>query len=289
MLARVGGSPADRAESEAAAVWRAVMAALPCPESGCPTAAEASGQLAGHFTQDHLVSPSVVAWTRSRRLLDLFCGAGGAARGYQRAGFHVTGVDHKPQPRYAGDVFILGDALEYVTAHGHEYDAIHASPPCQAFTQMSARWRGLGGTADSHPDLLTPILTALAHFQTPWVVENVVGARRVMRTWFKLHGGQFGLGVHRPRLFASNVVLLSPLAAPCADPIGVYGPRRRLFTRRDRHGRVSFQRAAHSAQEACAAMGIDADLTWDEVREAIPPAYTNWIGQRLLEAIRCGR
>jgi site-specific DNA-cytosine methylase len=67
------------------------------------------------------------------RLLDLFCCAGGAARGYQMAGFHVTGIDIAPQPRYAGDVFIWADALEYVEAHGQEYDVIHASPPCQAY------------------------------------------------------------------------------------------------------------------------------------------------------------
>ena len=75
--------------------------------------------------------------TRRPHLLDLFCGAGGAAKGYQMAGFHVTGVDIKAQPRYAGDRFIQADALDYLAKHGHEYDAIHASPPCQRHTRLN--------------------------------------------------------------------------------------------------------------------------------------------------------
>lgn len=207
--------------------------------------------------------------------------------GYHRAGFTVTGVDNRPQPRYPF-AFVLGDALEYIAEHGHEYDVIHASPPCQRFTQMSARWRGRGGKADSHEDLLTPTLALLKDIGVPWVVENVVGARRHMPAHLTLHGGQFGLGVHRPRLFASSVLLLSSPAAQTVDPIGVYGPRadgRRLFTRKYMNGKVSIQRAAHSAEEACAAMGIVTPMTWDEVKEAIPPAYTYWIGRQLMAAL----
>ena len=81
------------------------------------------------------------------RLLDLFCGAGGAAVGYHRAGFDVVGVDIKPQPRYPFE-FVQADALEYVAEHGHEFDAIHASPPCQLYTVAN----NIHGK--NHPDLL---------------------------------------------------------------------------------------------------------------------------------------
>lgn len=77
------------------------------------------------------------------RLLDLFCGAGGAGMGYHRAGFDVMGVDIKPQPRYPFD-FIQGDALEYCREHGHEFDVIHASPPCQAYSQAALAQRNRG-------------------------------------------------------------------------------------------------------------------------------------------------
>src|SRR6516162_8264231 len=111
------------------------------------------------------------------RLLDLFCGAGGAAMGYHRAGFDVTGVDNRPQPRYPF-TFHQADAMTFPL---DGFDAIHASPPCQAFTQMSARWRGKGTKADEHPDLITPTLARLRPLEVPWVVENVQGAVRIMR------------------------------------------------------------------------------------------------------------
>jgi DNA (cytosine-5)-methyltransferase 1 len=91
--------------------------------------------------------------TPTPRLLDLFCGAGGAAAGYARAGFEVVGVDIAPQDDYPFN-FFRRDALDWLKAHGRNYDAIHASPPCQAHTSMSNRWRGQGGKADSHDDLI---------------------------------------------------------------------------------------------------------------------------------------
>src|SRR5258708_2689105 len=103
-------------------------------------------------------------------LLDLFCGAGGCARGYQMAGFHVTGVDNRPMPRYVGQFFYQADALEFVAEHGHRFDVIHASPPCQRFSTGS-RCRGDMGL--SHPDLLTPTLEILMGTGMPWIIENV--------------------------------------------------------------------------------------------------------------------
>ena len=216
-------------------------------------------------------------------LLDLFCGAGGAAMGYHRAGFEVVGADIKPQPHYPFE-FRQADALTYPL---DGFDVIHASPPCQAFTQMSARWRGKGTKADEHLDLLTPTRTLLAGISTPWVIENVNGARWHMATTLVLHGGMFGLGVHRPRRFESNVMLLGFRSPQTVQPLGVYGthPDGRTTYRYRNNGNYkgkSLIRAAKSIEEASAAMGIDW-MTWEEIREAIPPAYTEFIGDQLLE------
>jgi DNA (cytosine-5)-methyltransferase 1 len=221
------------------------------------------------------------------RLLDLFCGAGGCSVGYDRAGFEVTGVDIRPQPHYPfPERFVQADALEYVAAHGHEYDAIHASPPCQAFTQMSARWRGKGGPTDDHQDLLTPTRALMHRFRQPWIIENVQGARNHMQATVVLHGGMFGLGVHRPRLFESNVLLWAPKAPRTVLPIGVYGarPDGRTTYRYRNNGNMkgkSLIRAAKSIEEAREVMGIPW-MDWHEIKEAVPPAYTEWLGRQLL-------
>ena len=109
---------------------------------------------------------------RKVRGLDLFCGAGGATRGYQMAGFEMTGVDIKPQPRYAGERFFQADALEFVAEHGRNYDFIHASPPCQHYANVTA-WRG---SAEDHPDLVSATRDALQATGRPWVMENVMEA-----------------------------------------------------------------------------------------------------------------
>jgi DNA (cytosine-5)-methyltransferase 1 len=215
------------------------------------------------------------------RLLDLFCGAGGAAMGYHRAGFDIVGVDINPQPHYPFQ-FIQADARVFAFDYGEAFDAIHASPPCQAKTTMSNRWRGQGGVADSHPDLLSTTWHLLEKTGLPVVIENVngYGTGALPLPWIRLHGGMFGLGVHRPRIFWSNCLLLEPTAAAVKDPVGVYGKApdgRRLFDRAD----GTTQRAASSTEEAQQAMGMDwAD--WHGVKEAIPPAYTEWIGRQLL-------
>lgn len=211
------------------------------------------------------------------RLLDLFCGAGGAAVGYARAGFEVTGVDIKPQPNYPFS-FKQADALYMLqTGWVDMFDAIHASPPCQAFTQMSARWRGKGTKADEHLDLLTPTLKLVAATGLPYVVENVPGARSLMPEAITLHGGMFGLGVHRPRLFTTNFLLMLPTSAQTKDPVRVYGKAdgRRVWGE---------TRAWHSLEQGSEAMGIDW-MNVDELREAIPPAYTEFIGHQLMAHI----
>jgi DNA (cytosine-5)-methyltransferase 1 len=211
------------------------------------------------------------------RLLDLYCCEGGAGTGYARAGFDVLGVDLEPQPNYPFE-FVQADAIEYVREHGHEFDAIHASPPCQAYTTMGNRHRG------DWPDLIGPTRDALEETGRPYVIENVVGARRELRHPILLHGGIFGLGVDRPRLFELNWPLaVMPIGPKVRNPIGVYGKApdgRRLFDRAD----GTIQRAARGVDEARDAMGMPW-ASWNGLREAIPPAYTEWIGTQLLEAI----
>lgn len=187
------------------------------------------------------------------RLLDLFCGAGGATRGYQLAGFHVTGVDINPQPRYIGDEFHQADALTFPL---DGYDAIHASPCCQHHANVT-KWRG---SADDHADLLTPMLARLrAQATAPYVVENVPEA--LPRWDLILCGTQFGLNVRRHRGFIAPTLGFT-LQSPC-------------------HHHRAVLPFMHKGERAYAdAMGCQW-MTNVEAREAIPPIYTEFIGRRL--------
>jgi DNA (cytosine-5)-methyltransferase 1 len=205
------------------------------------------------------------------KLLDLYCGAGGAARGYQLAGFHVTGVDVKAQPRYAGDRFVQGDALEFLAAHGREYDAVHASPPCHDHTTLVAR-TGPDGTGD----LLPATRAALEAVGRPYVIENVPGAP--MRPDIILCSEMFALRTIRHRWFElGGWWTLCPM----------HPPHTARTTSRNRiagflagmHISVTGNVGVHCGPEA---MGIDW-MTGSELSQAIPPPYTRWIGERLAE------
>ncbi len=194
------------------------------------------------------------------RMLDLFAGAGGSARGYQMAGFHVTGVDHRPMLRYAGDEFVQGDALEYLERHGQEFAVIHASPPCQAYSRSTA-WRG---NRSSHPDLIALTRTLLQATGRPYVIENVQEARHLLRVPILLCGTQFGLPVRRHRYF--EVPSLPLVLVPDCQ-------HRRADYSHD-HG------AKQTERQYADAMGCNW-MTVHEARQAIPPVYTRWIGRHL--------
>jgi site-specific DNA-cytosine methylase len=212
---------------------------------------------------------------RRPRLLDLFCGAGGAARGYQMAGFYVTGVDLYPQPRYAGDVFVQADALDVLADRAFlaGFNAVHASPTCQTFARVTA-WRGNRG---SHPDLLTPTLAALTRVTVPWVVENVPEAATagMLRGDYLLCGTQFGLSVRRHRVFQVGNWTADHWTPPL-EPCRCYR-------------NPSLLPFEHKGERAYAdAMGCDW-MTNREARQAIPPAYTERIGRHLLAALTAER
>jgi DNA (cytosine-5)-methyltransferase 1 len=209
-------------------------------------------------------------------LVDGFCCQGGAAVGYADVFDVILGIDNEPQPLYPFP-FLLADFLEVELP---DADAYHASPPCQAYTTMTNR----RARPSAELQLIDVVRAKLQATGKPYVIENVCGARPHMRNPLMLHGGMFGLNVYRPRLFESNVLLMAPPPAPRPkDAAAVYGrreDRRRLWTRSD-----GTELRAASLDEARAAMEMPW-ASWNGVREAIPPAYTRWVGTQLLQHVR---
>jgi DNA (cytosine-5)-methyltransferase 1 len=214
-----------------------------------------------------LPAPAAV---RRPRLLDLFCGGGGASAGYHAAGFDVVGVDIHPQPDYPFPL-IQADALDVDLAG---FDVIAASPPCQRWSAATPPARRPG-----HPDLIGPIRARLRQaVSTPggpfaYVIENVPGAPLVDPV--TVCGDTLRLGVRRHRLFESNLPLVG---TPCwhdrpAPPVAVYG----TYGQRTRRTHP----APRSTEAAREAMGIDW-LPWPTLTQAVPPAFTHWLGVQLL-------
>lgn len=212
------------------------------------------------------------------RILDLFCGAGMAADGYHAAGFdEIVGVDINPQPHYPYK-FVQADAVEYLyelvyMARETEFDAVHASPPCQAFTRASHLRTAQGGTS-KYADLLTPILTLLSHIDIPWVVENVPGAPGMEDAVVEC-GSAYSLGVRRHRLFLSNI----PLVGSGCDhktqgrPWGVYHV---LADNIPKGGRT-----VRTLEQGWEVMGVDREIPWNSLKEGFPPAYTQHVGSQV--------
>jgi DNA (cytosine-5)-methyltransferase 1 len=219
------------------------------------------------------------------KLLDLFCGAGGAGEGYRRAGFHVVAVDivpqkHNPHEFYQDDALHVLDMLlsgeEWNGYRLHDFQVIHASPPCQEYSIASMRYRQQG---KHYPELIGPIRKRLERSGLAWVIENVPGAP--LRSPVMLCGSMFGLVVRRHRLFE----------IPCANPL-LFAP----FSCRHDYIAVTVcgngtpgwgrKRLGHTISVAMKkeAMGIDW-MNRYELSQAIPPAYTHWIGQQLMAIV----
>lgn len=202
------------------------------------------------------------------KLLDLFCGAGGCSAGYNKAGFKVTGVDIKPQPRYPFE-FIQADAISYLKNNNlHQFDVIHASPPCQAYSPGTYTWRKEGR---EYPDLLSPIRKLLQRSGKIFIIENVETAP-MKEPYIKLCGEMFNLGVIRHRLFESNVKLPQPKHPSHKGTVsdGSY------VTVAGHGGDGSY-----CFQEWCSAMNISW-MNREELTQAIPPDYTEYIGKQIL-------
>ena len=198
--------------------------------------------------------------------------------GYHRAGFEVVGVDIKPQKNYPFE-FHQADAIEFGRKYGREFSVIHASPPCQGYTTMNQRWND---ARESHPKLIAETREILKDTGKEYIIENVCGAKAEMDRPFQLCGSSFGLGVRRHRLFECSFFILIPECSHIGEEIPVYGKLdgRRLWTRTD----GTELRAPKELSVAAEAMDINW-MDWDELREAIPPAYTEYIGRQLMQIL----
>ncbi len=214
-------------------------------------------------------------------LLDLFCGAGGAAVGYYRAGFDVIGIDIEPQPHYPFQ-FLQADAIAQHPLFLDMFDAIHASPPCQRYSTSTQAT----GNPDDHPDLVEPTRDMLEATGLPYIIENVEGAP--IRPDVMLCGSMFDMQVRRHRVFELGgwIAWGAPTCrhrdqarrGPTVDVTGHAGGRNQTV-------RPGFPVKWFDVEHARDVMG----MPWADGRgctEAIPPAYTEWIGTQLLEHLR---
>lgn len=219
------------------------------------------------------------------RLLDLFCKAGGAAEGYQLAGFDVTGVDREFQPRYRGARFIQADIFDLSPGFIASFDAVHASPICQGYSVLRHAPNGR-----EHPQLIGPVRQILQASGRPYVIENVSAARWDMIDPITLCGSMFGLvcehggqsyQLQRHREFECSFEVPRPACVHRQPTIGVYGCHVRNRARATGgRGSRDFIGADKKAL-AMTAMGIGWPMTMHELSEAIPPAFTHHIGQAL--------
>ena len=210
-------------------------------------------------------------------VLDAFCCQGGAAMGYWLAGYDVLGIDIADQPRYPFP-FVQGDAVAFIAAHGHRFDLVHASPPCQAYT-LCQKIQGR-----THPRLIAPTREALDLCGRPWVLENVEDARPELRDPVTLCGAAFGLSTYRHRLLETGggLTLPQPEHPRHTAPLVKMGrpPRDGAFY----HAVGNFS--------GVPLVRADMQVPWmtrDGIRECIPPAYSHWAGQHAATHLAAGR
>lgn len=199
------------------------------------------------------------------KLLDLYCCAGGASYGYEQAGFDVVGIDLHPQPKYRG-AFVQADAIEYLKANWKEFDFIHASPPCQAYSLASMQFRKAG---KEYVDLIAPTREAILETGLPYIIENVPGSP--LNNPIELCGAMFGLRTYRHRLFESNIPLFTPAHPEHTAPNAKMGrpPKDGEFVQY-----VGHFSGVKMVQEMTG-------LHWlgqGELAQSIPPQYTKFLG-----------
>ena len=228
------------------------------------------------------------------RLLDLFCCEGGAAVGYHRAGFDIIGVDtSRARLRHYPFMHAVDDALRFLrdAASDYRFDAIHASPPCQAYT------RGNAGRDTDWPRLIEPVRELLVATGKPYVIENVADARPELHDPVTLCGCMFDLStidtdgerihLQRARLFETNFPLTAPRECDHSDHewvAGAYGG-----ARRDKHEAKYVRKGGYVPKDKDVVqrlLGIEHPMTWNGLFESIPPAYTEFIGHALAAHIR---
>ena len=210
------------------------------------------------------------------KLLDLFCGAGGASKGYAMAGFEVHGVDLKHGKRYPF-TYLRADVLDILRDDEfiQQFDVIHASPPCQTYS-ITQHLRNAQGNVTSKLDLLEPVRNLLIASNKPYIIENVKGAPLINPV--QICGSSFNLKVRRHRLFESNMAVEGTVCKHKEQgrPVGIYGSMR-----------DEIPQGGHTAktmEQANESMGIDW-MVWKELVEAIPPLYTEYIGKQVMERL----
>ena len=208
------------------------------------------------------------------------------------AGFHVAGVDNRPQPRYVGECFRIADALKYVEHYGREFDFIWASPPCQAHTALRKMWN-----SKKHPDLIPQTRELLLKSGVPYAIENVPGAplgfsARLCGSMFDLQT-PCGAELRRHRYFECSFLVTVPQCHHGAKTLGVYGghvrDRCRTITVTGRTPQQNVVRnrvrQTYTPDDARAAMGVDW-MTLAELSQAIPPVYSEFIGRQAMQYLR---
>jgi DNA (cytosine-5)-methyltransferase 1 len=206
-------------------------------------------------------------------LLDLFCCAGGAAMGYHKAGFEVIGCDIKDQPNYPFK-FVKGDWKDVLNEYKDWADCFHASPPCQDYSRTKSLHE------NEYPALIKEVRDAFKETGKPYIIENVLGAP--MENVIILDGIMFGLKVVRRRKFESNILLMMPGKGLKRGSVGAKNCTHKDF---DGYYIVGGHQMG-TLEEWKQAMGIDWNIAREELAEAIPPAYTFFLGEQLMSAIK---
>lgn len=221
------------------------------------------------------------------RVLDLFCGGGGAGEGYRRAfpDAHIVGVDCAAHPAYeliGRTEFVQADALAFLSKHGRDFDFIHASPPCQGYSphvsSVDSEWVPTRGKAE--PRLIGAVRALLVTVGKPYAIENVMGARNELRSPVLLCGAMFGLKIARHRLFETSFPV-DLLPHPVCNGMAKAHAAEKGWEYRDMSVTGKGRRKG-TASRWSELLGVTHPMTQSELAESIPPAYTQWIGGQLL-------